>query len=362
MNILHIAKLTDDKANGLRTVVPFHIVEQAKHERALLQNVLNIPLKECEEYQVDFIKDGWPFNVQDKQGNSFSPDLVVFHGYYHFEMVGLAKTLCKNKIPYIVAPHGSLTRKAQATKRLKKIAGNFVFFDSFAKKAGAIQFLSQNEFNNSVKKNENNFISTNGMYMPSEQKEAFNEDKTVFSFIGRIDTHIKGLDLLVEAIHQKRELLRENGCVFRLIGPQTEEYQAKIKIVTDLIEKLEISDLVQLFDGVFGEEKKKKLLETDIFIQCSRTEAMPMGILEAMSYGVPCLITKGTSLTDLLDKYDAGWSCETTADAIADTIEKAVLERQLLNEKSKNAMTLIENNFLWENVAKNALENYKKFI
>ena len=87
-----------------------------------------------------------------------------------------------------------------------------------------------------------------------------------------------------------------------------------------------------------------------------------MGILEAMSYGVPCLVTRGTYLKDFVDKYDAGWSCETTADAIADTIERAVLERQLLDEKSKNAIIAVKENFDPEIIAKETLENYRKFI
>jgi glycosyltransferase involved in cell wall biosynthesis len=89
---------------------------------------------------------------------------------------------------------------------------------------------------------------------------------------------------------------------------------------------------------------------------------MPMGILEAMSYGVPCLITQGTSLADLLDKYDAGWSCETTAEAIAEAIEKAVLEKQLLTKKSVNAIAAVKENFDPETIAKQTIKNYRKFI
>ena len=113
---------------------------------------------------------------------------------------------------------------------------------------------------------------------------------------------------------------------------------------------------------VFDDEKKNTLLNTDVFIQCSRTEGMPMGIIEAMSYGVPCLITKGTSLTSVLEKYDAGYGCETAAESIANAIEKAILEKHLLKEKSQNAKKLIKSEFLWENVAKDALDNYRKFI
>lgn len=356
-----MVKLFDRKANGIRTVVPSYIYEQAKYENVFIQNITGVQI-ECKEYQLDFANDGWPFNIKDKEGNSFVPDIVIFHGFYSLEMVKLAKILCKNKIPYIVVPHGCFSRKAQATKRLKKIIGNIVFFNRFAKRAAAIQFLSQNELNNSVSKNKNCFISTNPLALPKMQKTSFNENKTVFSYIGRYDTHIKGIDILIKAISDKKEFLLRNNCEFRFYGPYISIYEQKIEIIKSLISQYNVSNLISMNDGVFGDEKEQKLLETDVFVQCSRTEAMPMGILEAMSYGVPCLITQGTSLADLLDKYDAGWSCETTAEAIAETIEKAVLEKQLLTKKSVNAIAAVKENFDPETIAKQTIKNYRKFI
>ena len=98
MNILHMVKLFDRKATGIRTVVPSYIYEQAKYENVFLQNVTNFKI-ECEEYQLDFASDGWPFNIKDKQGRAFVPDIVIFHGFYLIEMVKLAKIFYKNKIP-----------------------------------------------------------------------------------------------------------------------------------------------------------------------------------------------------------------------------------------------------------------------
>ena len=151
--------------------------------------------------------------------------------------------------------------------------------------------------------------------------------------------------------------------MFNLYGPQHLEYYVKnVESLNSVMKEKEISDLFFINGPVLGEEKKNILLNTDVFIQCSRTEAMPMGILEAMSYGVPCLITKGTSLTGVLDKYDAGYSCQTTAEGIASAIEKAVLDKKNFKNKSQNAISRIEKEFLWDNVAKDALERYKKLI
>lgn len=87
-----------------------------------------------------------------------------------------------------------------------------------------------------------------------------------------------------------------------------------------------------------------------------------MGILEALSYGVPCLVTKGTNLGEIIEKYDAGWVAETTAESIADKLEQAVSEKDKWKMKSRNARKLIEDNFEWGKVAAYAIEKYIQII
>ena len=361
MNILHVVKLFDRKANGIRTVVPNYVHEQAKYENVFLQNITGLKI-ECEEYQLDFENDGWPFNIKDKHGNGFTPDLVVFHGFYNIEMVKLAKVLYKNKISYIIVPHGSLTKDAQNSKKLKKLIGNILIFNRYLKRANAVQMLSQSEYDNSNARNKNKYLSTNGVYMPNKAKEQFSNEGLNFTFIGRLEMHMKGIDLLVKAIALKKDFLKKYNCKFNFYGPHISIYQTDIDMINSHIVENGVSDLISMHDAVFGDEKLQKLLDADVFIQTSRYEGMPMGILEAMSYGVPCLITKGTYLKDFVDKYDVGWSCETTVDDIASAIERAVLEKHLLKEKSQKAISAVKENFDPERIAKQTLDNYRKFI
>ena len=111
---------------------------------------------------------------------------------------------------------------------------------------------------------------------------------------------------------------------------------------------------------IIGHEKEEKLLEADIFIQTSRHEGMPMGILEALSYGVPCLITKGATLGEYISDYDAGWVSDTNAKSLSKTIIEAVQNRDSWLKKGKNAVALINENFEWDKVSKYAIDNFSK--
>lgn len=358
MVILHVARVRNNLLSGADAIVPEHIKEQQKCETVGFVNLVDFEVPQIknqflyeEGFKISNLKE--PFN---------KPDIIIFHQLYFPKFLSIAKEAKKQNIPYVIIPHGGMTKQAQSIKRLKKIAGNLLYFNKFMKGASAIQYLSEDEKSRAYK-DFSCFVSTNGIHMPKEQKDEFNENKIVFSYIGRYDTHVKGLDLLLEAVKTKEALLRENNCMFNLYGPQHLEYYVKnVESLNSVMKEKEISDLFFINGPVLGEEKKNILLNTDVFIQCSRTEAMPMGILEAMSYGVPCLITKGTSLTGVLDKYDAGYSCQTTAEGIASAIEKAVLDKKNFKNKSQNAISLIEKEFLWDNVAKDALERYKKLI
>ena len=357
MKVLHVAKFADDKANGIRNVVPYHVIEQAKLQPTFFQNVINVKISELEQYQLHFEKVGWPYNVKSTDGQAFMPDLVVFHGFYHFDMIALYKRLLKAHIPYILVPHCALTDEAQNNKRLKKIAGNFAFFNRFVRNAAAIQCLSQWEYDHSAVRPPK-FISTNGIYLPARKKESFGGEGVSFIYIGRLDVAQKGLDLLLEATEKVSAFLRDHRCTISIYGPATEEAD---RFLRNAIAEKKISDLVFLKGPVFEVEKEKALLDADVFLQTSRFEGMPMGVLEAMSYGLPCLVTRGTTLGETIARYEAGWSCDTDMDAIAAQLQKAVEEKDTYPAKSAAAVRCAESEFCWEAIACNTVAIYQTY-
>ncbi len=354
MNILHFATIKKDALNGVSVAVPAHVVAQQKVENVAFVNVLNDRVEQIDR-QFEFCNN---FTLENLPKPFNLPDLVVFHEVYRFQYLGISKELHKKRIPYIIVPHGELSKTAQRKKWFKKKLANLLLFNKFILKATALQCLSQGEYDN-VNFKTRKFIATNGMNLPDKRKEKFSVEGIKFVYIGRLEIKIKGLDLLLEAVKKIKGPLIEKGIKIYIYGPNINNYREKTQ---HLVLEKGVEKIVEIGKEISGKEKEQVLLASDIFIQTSRSEGMPMGILEALSYGLPCLVTKGTRLAEMVQKNAAGWGCATTVEEIARAILEAIENKETYPQKSLAAIKTIEENFLWENLAKETLATYKSFF
>ena len=189
--------------------------------------------------------------------------------------------------------------------------------------------------------------------MPDKKKVSFRETGRKFIYIGRLDAYHKGLDLMLDATVLASETLRKNGAKIYIYGP---DFGGKYADIESMITERDISDIVVLNHEVSGIEKENALLDADIFIQTSRFEGMPMGILEAMSYGLPCLVTEGTTLGGVIGDNGCGWRCDTNAISISEYIKDAIMKD--CTDFSMNAIKTVGELFSWNNVTKNTMREY----
>lgn len=354
-NVLHFAHLDDNRFSGVNAAVKQTL--KAQNQRV---NVAWCNVNKGNKTQVEGVQQ-FPFDNSfdiEKLPEPFCrPDLVVFQETHRAPYVKIAKQLRKMGIPYVTVPHGELSVAALKQKRLKKWLADKTYFHSFIGRAAGIQCLSEFE-RSQIPFSAHKFVATNGIELPQKGKTNFRKKGVRFVFVGRIDVSVKGLDLLVDAVALSAETLRNNGATITLCGPQYHGVQE----LSEQIRARGVEDLISLHDPVLDEEKAQALLDADLFIQTSRHEGMPMGVLEALGYGLPCVLTHGTTLAETVESVAAGFAAETSAESIAKALKAAVraAEEEKLSAYSQNARTFAEENFSWEAVTEKTLKIYKR--
>lgn len=349
MRILFVSHLSHSASTGPNFSVPARIEAQSKIDEVYWLNLSNVEREdwkskpyfhsanELRDISLDSIEKQFPY-----------PDIVVMEGFYNMQQVFLSKELKKRLIPYVIVPRSSLTKQALNNHSwLKKYIAHKIFFDSYCHKALAIQYLTEAEFNDSGSRwNNNNIIIPNGINIPKEKKTNFSTDALHAVFVGRLDVYQKGLDILLNAINNIKNFLIQQNFHLTLYGPQLEDYM----IVNSMIEELKIGDIVKMGGEILGEKKHYSLLNADLFILTSRFEGHPMGLIEALAYGLPVLITPGTNMAKEISQSNSGWICEANTESIKQSLVNIIESKMSFSQKGDNAR-LLSHKYDWKQLA-----------
>ena len=352
MKILHIAYFgRRGKLNGIYEAVTCLAKAQTK-----LNNEVKIAIT-TQQSVVDehFIYYTPTIKEFKRLLDSYKPDIVVFNSLYEIQQITFSHVLRKRKIPYVLVFHGGASRDNAKKGWLKKKIANILLFDWFIHKAKAVVYLSENEYRKSIFKriNKKYMILPNGVNFHDGIINRIIPQKMNITFLSRIDYYGKGIDILLEAVNKLQSEGWEDKIEFNFYGNQ---YDNTYKLL------LEYGDFVKYHGFVAGNEKAEVLKKASINILPSRSEGMPMTILEALSYGCPCMVTPMTNMAELIKENHCGWVIDLTAESIVETIKNAY------EELSANPDEYVENcrntakKYSWENVAKKSIGFYQEII
>ena len=344
-----MAHLNTNIAAGPNWSVPARVKAQAIFDDVFLLNTTNVMMEHWKEVEAFHnLNEIGELHLKNLPSPFSHPDIVVFEGFNFMEHVSFAKELKKAGIPYIITPRGALTYEAQHNHAwLKKTIARWLFFGTYIKNAASIQYLTEGERERStIMFKTPHFVLPNGFNEPNLKKSAFINRGIKAVFIGRLDMYHKGIDLLLNAIAGIQKQLIQEEFTLDIYGPKRYDYY----IIDETIRKLGINNVVNLHDEVGGEDKQRVLLDSDLFVMTSRLEGLPMGLLEALAYGVPCFITKGTNMKEEVERFDAGWTCYGGENGIAEELLTIVREKEMLQKKGKNAL-LLSQCYQWGRIA-----------
>lgn len=365
MNILYVTCLDGRPWAGPTYSVPKQIEAQFYFDNVFWYNLKDVGEKDWVIW--DWKKLPYYHDVSDFPNQKLSslpypfnkPDLIIIEQFYDFVFSKLIYEIVTSGIPYIVVPRGELTRSAQSIKSFKKQIANFCFFNKFAKNAIAIQYLTEQEYTDSSDKwNKNHIIIPNGSDSPTNRKVTFSIDGINIVSIGRLDPFHKGLDLMIEACNLLRNQLSNVNCKITIYGPDRLNKKGELE---NIVKSKKLDDIIAFKTGLYGEEKIPVLLDADIFIMTSRFEGHPTALLEALSYGIPCVVTTGTNMAKEIYDSDAGWIAENDSNSIASALEHAILEKDKYSIKSKNALILAKN-YEWDSIAYKSHRIYERLL
>lgn len=353
MNILFFSHLSERIYAGPNFSVPAGVKAQQLFDNCLWVNLTHAYMKHWG--QVDAyhnVKDfgGEDFTMENLPSPFDNPDLVVFEGFYFLQEVKIAKSLRRKDIPYIIVPRGSLTNEAMKNQAwLKKRFAHLFYFDRFCKKALTIQYLTEQEYKDSYKKWNNRYIILpNGFDEPEKKKSLYSEEGIKMLFIGRPDKFHKGLDVLWGALIEMKQVLIQNHVTLDFYAPKGKgDYDELAKQV----EEYKMQDVIIMHDKIGGKDKEDAILNADLFVLTSRFEGHPMGLVEALAYGLPAFVTPGSNMAKEIQDGDAGWVADCNVDSLKKTLQRIIAERELLQNKGNNALRLAEN-YRWKNIAK----------
>ena len=358
MKVLHVVGNEIEPSNGIGRLIPEMIKMHSLHSELIKPSLLIFDNSfDSQEIEV--------FNFFDIKAPSLfleNFDLVVFHGIYYLKYYSLYKLLKSLNIKYIVKPHSSLMKAAQNKSKLKKIIANSFFYKKFISSAAGTIFTNEDEKRNSFSWNDNEYIEPNALdfnYENPTEKTVNKEEPIRFIYLSRIDFNHKGTDILLDALM----LIKTKGLIDRIhldiygIGSDKEE-----AIVRSCIKSLD-SPYIKFKGGVFGEQKINAFKESDVFVLTSRYEGFPMAILEALYFGIACLVTPGANMSEILNKNDIGWLATGTPESIAEhLLEISSYTREDLTVKILKAHEYVVDNHSWKQVTKITEKLYNSVI
>ena len=353
MKILHIAPI-GHHAEGIGTVLQRLVPMQI----SLGEDVRIVTPFDNKTYHTLPITTKKKKKIFELFVDSWRPNIVIFHSVFNLRYSVFYRILEKNGIPYLIQLHGALSVENYNKNQFKKKIALLLWIKRFIKHAKTIIYLNNAEYNNSIVPNINPGYSIipNGCDRQEDiilQRESGAELNIIF--IGRIVYVHKGIDILIEALH----LLEERhitGYHITFYGNEDDEDVGRLK------RDIENLKFVNYGGSVYGEKKVRVLRDADIYILTSRYEGMPMGVLEAWSYGIPCILTPGTNMINEKSDTNYYWYSDLDPKKIADTIIRAMTQLRDSPNRYRSASFEQSKKFNWSSISALSIDVYKKAL
>jgi len=189
----------------------------------------------------------------------------------------------------------------------------------------------------------------------TEEKYDLN-GKDYLLWMGRL-TPEKRVDWLIKAFKKIKGRISNLKLVIAGGSSATDEYIKGLKKLTE-------DDKQIIFTGYVGGQKKEELFSNALlFVLPSYLEGLPIALLEAMSYKLPCLVSNIPPHKEVINEEVDGFLFQ--SDDFYDLVKKLgelLQNRERLRNIGENARRKVEKEYNWNEVVRKTEEVYRKLI
>lgn len=358
MKIINVSPLWFHKGDGITDVVLNQHETLKKHNisRSIIQtNVLSSKSKPISNHALyqkidgDIYKPSGKFKflktIWRERNSKF-----ILHGVFQIEMMMAMILLLFLRSSFLIVPHSSLSKKAFSSFFTLKSCYYYFFLKNIIYFSKGVVYLNNDERESSIYRGSNFYIIPNGVNIPKNKgHRSLDGEYLKFCFLGRYDIQHKGIDRLLNFLSQLLSFKPELKWKLDIYGSDTKGDREKVE---SLISNLGLSNHVTTHGPVYGDEKSNVLQNVDIFALTSRYEGMPISVLEALSYGKFCFLSKETNLLKELQEksFCAEYnpkSFELSFNSLFSYLQKNYDQK---NKISQMSMDYVRTEYSWDSV------------
>ncbi len=282
-------------------------------------------------------------------------DILHVHGIWMYPSAA-ALRWSRGRRPYIVSPHGLLKPWALRNSRWKKRIAAALYEDRHLHGAACLHALNAAEaeaFRNYGLENPICVIPNGTNLRPEITRLQPQQERSIL-YLGRFHPS-KGLRDLLEAWRMVAGEAKAAGWRLVLAGWDQHSHRSELERLAD---ELRVRSSTVFLGPQFDAEKDRCLAAASALILPSKSEGLPMSILEAWSWQLPVLMTRECNLPEGADA-GAAILMEPQAESIAAALRRLLAMTDAEREAmGRNGRRLVDERFQWQRIGKTMTEVY----
>jgi glycosyltransferase involved in cell wall biosynthesis len=288
------------------------------------------------------------------EGSVDQYDLVHIHALFSYPPIVAARAAQRSRVPYLIRPLGTLNRYGMQRRAWLKRLSLRMVERSLIESASALHFTSVRE----KQEAEQLGIRFRSVVIPNIVETADDEERQPdpykILFLSRLDP-VKGLDLLLAAFARVRQ--REPRARLHIAGDGEASFVTSLK---NLADQLGVGAAVEWTGFAEGETKRSAFSRAGVFVLPSRSENFGIAVAEAMSHGVPVVVSRNVAITGDINAASAGCVVEPEVATLAEAINGLLRDEEGCRRMGERGRELVRKQYSPEAVAGQLIGLYRE--